>query len=300
MNLKHLQHLIALAEEQHFGRAAARVHLSQPAFSRSILALEQATKLQLFDRDAGGVSLTPAGEFLLARAKTIQFAYHGLMHDVKLYAAAELGQLVFGMGPFPAAMLLQPLVTDLRQQAPQLQLKIEVHNWQMLMTQLKAETLEFFIADCQHFTVPEPEVRFQPLTTLAAGFFVHPKHPLAHRELYMKELLPYGFATTRLPSGVRRLLADALGLTSEQQLSLAVECDDVGLLKTVTQTTDTILGMIYAAVTSELAQGVLVPLVIKDHPPLQSSLGLFSLAQRSLSPAAVIVINKLKMLLGVR
>ncbi|WP_333607070.1 LysR family transcriptional regulator [Arsukibacterium sp.] len=299
MNLKHLQHLIALAEERHFGRAAARVHLSQPAFSRSILALEQATNLQLFDRESGGVSLTPAGEFLLARAKTIQFAYHGLVHDVKRYAGAELGQLVFGMGPFPAAMLLQHLVIDLRQQAPHLQLKIEVHNWQMLMTQLKAEALEFFIADCQHFSKPDPDVDLHPLTTLAAGFFVHPKHPLANRSLKMQDLLPFGFATIRLPPEVRNQLGAALGLVSEQQLSVAVECDDVGLLKTVAQTTDTILGMVYGAVTTELAQGKLIPLTINDQPPLQSTLGLFSLAQRSLSPAAVSVINKLKIQLAV-
>lgn len=299
MNLKHLQHLIALAEERHFGRAAARVHLSQPAFSRSILALEQATNLQLFDRESGGVCLTPAGEFLLARAKSIQFAYHGLLHDIKHYSDAELGQLVFGMGPFPAAMLLQTLVTDLRQQAPQLQLKIEVHNWQMLMTQLKTEALEFFIADCQHFSKPDPDVELQPLTTLAAGFFVHPAHPLANRNLKMQDLLPFGFATIRLPPEVRTQLAAALGFSSEQQLSLAVECDDVGLLKTVAQTTDTILGMIYGAVTTELTEGKLIPLTVDDQPPLQSTLGLFSLAQRSLSPAAVKVITKLKHQLAV-
>ena len=45
MNLNRLNHLVALADECHFARAAARVHLSQPAFSRSIQAMERDTGL---------------------------------------------------------------------------------------------------------------------------------------------------------------------------------------------------------------------------------------------------------------
>ena len=66
MDLKRLNHLIALADERNFGRAALRVHLSQPAFSRSIQAAETELGLQLFDRGAE-VACTPDAFRLCAK-----------------------------------------------------------------------------------------------------------------------------------------------------------------------------------------------------------------------------------------
>ena len=58
INSRRLTHLIALAEEGSFARAAERVHLSQPALSRSIQALEDELGMKLFDRAARGVAMT--------------------------------------------------------------------------------------------------------------------------------------------------------------------------------------------------------------------------------------------------
>ena len=53
MDLRRLAHLVALDDERHFARAAQRVHLSQPAFSRSIQTIESSLGMQVFDRDGG-------------------------------------------------------------------------------------------------------------------------------------------------------------------------------------------------------------------------------------------------------
>ena len=71
VDLKRLAHLLALADECHFARASKRVHLSQPAFSRSIQAIERDLGLQLFDRAAGDVKPTPAGAFVIERARRL-------------------------------------------------------------------------------------------------------------------------------------------------------------------------------------------------------------------------------------
>lgn len=70
-NLHQLEHLLALDEERHFAKAAHRVHLSQPAFSRSIQSLEKQTGLLLFERKGGEIRPTPAGQFLIQRARTL-------------------------------------------------------------------------------------------------------------------------------------------------------------------------------------------------------------------------------------
>lgn len=71
MDLRQLRYFIAVAEEQNFGRAAARLHVSQPPITRQIKMLEAELGVLLFERTHFGVNLTPAGEELLARARQV-------------------------------------------------------------------------------------------------------------------------------------------------------------------------------------------------------------------------------------
>ena len=70
-DLRQLRHFVALAEHQHFARAAAAVHLSQPALSRSIRALEEQLARPLFDRIGRRSELTPFGQEMAERARQL-------------------------------------------------------------------------------------------------------------------------------------------------------------------------------------------------------------------------------------
>ncbi|MEV8631324.1 LysR substrate-binding domain-containing protein [Streptosporangium sp. NPDC051023] len=71
MELRTLRYFVAVAEELHFGRAAARLHMSQPPLSRAIKQLEADVGAVLLHRSAAGVTLTPAGAALLDGARTL-------------------------------------------------------------------------------------------------------------------------------------------------------------------------------------------------------------------------------------
>ena len=147
MDLRRLNHVVALADTLHFARAAEAAHLSQPAFSRSIQAIESDLGIRLFDRDVGDVRPTPAGEFVIERARKLLFEARCLQRDVDLYRDSRLGDTPFGVGPLLTATLMPRALVALRRQHPQVALRMEVGNWVQLLESLRTENIEFFAAD---------------------------------------------------------------------------------------------------------------------------------------------------------
>ncbi len=285
MDLRRLGHVLALADTLHFARAAERVHLSQPAFSRSIQAIESDLGIRLFERDAGNVRPTPAGEFVIERARKLLFDARCLQRDVDLYRDSELGDTAFGVGPFPAATLMPRVLSELRRLYPKVALRVEESNWHQLLERLRTEDIEFFVAEVRD--LPEDAaLDVRPLGTQRGCFCVRAGHPLAARQCTLQDAWRYGVAATKVPNVVKAGLARAIGLPAGQEAIPALECDDFAILRAVALSTDTVLAATQAAVQADLDAGALVPLRVRGLPALFSEMGVVSLRNRTPSPMA--------------
>ena len=285
MDLRRLGHLVMLADELHFARAAERVHLSQPAFSRSIQAIEGALGIRLFDRDIGDVRPTPAGQFVIERARRLLFDARCLRRDIDLYRGSQLGDTAFGVGPFPAATLMPRVLSELRRLHPEVGVRVEVSNWRQLLDRLRAEDIEFFVSDVRE--VPEDAaLDIRSLGRQAARLYARAKHPLAARQCRLGDAWKCGVAATKLPGAVKAALARLLGMPKGQEPGLALECDDVGILRAVALATDTVFAATDVSVRADVESGRLRALNVKDLPVLFSEMGVVSLRNRTPSPMA--------------
>ncbi|ABD88288.1 LysR family transcriptional regulator [Rhodopseudomonas palustris] len=111
IDLHHMRHLVAVAEELHFGRAAARLNMAQPPLSQSIKRLELALGFALFSRTQRRVELTPAGQVFLAEARRTLQQADETVRLARRAAAENLAELAV---TFTSAALYRVLPTALR------------------------------------------------------------------------------------------------------------------------------------------------------------------------------------------
>ncbi|MFC5461487.1 LysR substrate-binding domain-containing protein [Massilia niabensis] len=125
IDLRQLRFFLTVAEELHFGRAAERLHMTQPPLSQAIAAFEAALGAPLFLRNRRQVALTPAGAALLPEARRLLDAAGGLPELVRRAAAGEAGRLALSFVTPAGYSMLPPLLRDYSAAYPNVQLVLQ-------------------------------------------------------------------------------------------------------------------------------------------------------------------------------
>jgi DNA-binding transcriptional LysR family regulator len=126
MELKHLRYFLALAEEQNFGRAAARLQMSQPPLTRNIRALEQELGTTLFIRTPKGAELTGAGQALLDEVPNLLALATRAKERTQLAGAGRVGRLEVGIAGSGILHVVPLLLAAFHSERPEI--KVSLHN----------------------------------------------------------------------------------------------------------------------------------------------------------------------------
>ncbi|QKW32729.1 LysR family transcriptional regulator [Actinomadura sp. NAK00032] len=122
MDLRTLQYFVAVAEELHFGRAAARLHMTQPPLSRAVKHLERDLRCVLLNRTSTGVTLTPAGTSLYAEARAL--LAHADQVRVRVAAAAGTDTVTLGMLADSGEQVGAGIAAEYRRRHPGIRVRI--------------------------------------------------------------------------------------------------------------------------------------------------------------------------------
>jgi LysR family transcriptional regulator, hydrogen peroxide-inducible genes activator len=142
LKLKDLRYLVAVAELRHFGRAAARCFVSQPTLSAQLKKLEQSLGLQLIERAPNNVSLTAAGEQIVARARRIIEASDEVVALARTQRDPLAGPLRLALLPTIGPYLLPRVAPAIRRALPRLELRLYEYQTAPMLERLRGGELD--------------------------------------------------------------------------------------------------------------------------------------------------------------
>jgi DNA-binding transcriptional LysR family regulator len=142
VEVRHLRYFLAVAEELHFGRAAARMHVAQPAISQQIKRLEEEIGTELFFRNRREVRLAPAGEALRRYAERAVADVDGGVEAARLASAGIVGTLAIGFVETAAGSVVPQAVRRFRAHRPEVQLTLRELGVGEQIEQLRSERLD--------------------------------------------------------------------------------------------------------------------------------------------------------------
>ena len=286
MTLVQLRHLIALAESGSFARAAEACHLTQPALSRSIKALEDRLGVPLFDRVGKRAELTPAGRETLERARQLVLDAQDIRERTRALAQGQAGKLRVGMGSGPGAMLMTPLLAQVATLRPAWRVEVARGATELLVQRLVARTLDALVVDVRSLQ-SAPHLEVTQVYDMRGAFMVRPGHPLARkRRVRFADLARFPIASTPLSAEVARLLTERYGAQAHPDTAVTVRCEEIASLVETTLASEAVL----LAIRASAPRLVELPM----DPPLAISarFGLVTLARRTL-PETLAVVREL-------
>jgi LysR family hydrogen peroxide-inducible transcriptional activator len=178
VNLRDLAYLVAVADERHFGRAAAASFVSQPTLSTQIKKLERELGVELIERGSRRVMLTPAGEQIVERARNVLREVGVIRQLADQSSDPEAGTVRVGLFPTLGPYLLPHVVPKVRERFPNLELLLFEEKTDEVLARIHDGSLD---AGVLAMPIHDDALHVEPLFDEDFVLAVPANHPLAGR-----------------------------------------------------------------------------------------------------------------------
>ena len=167
-----------VAETKSFSKTSEIIHLTQPAVSLQIQALEEKYETKLFDRSSSTVTLTSSGEILYKYAKEILVLYASAQKAIGKYAGLVKGSLTIGAGSNIGNYILPGIITDFRNTHAKIKIYLHVGNTKRVIELLNSGNIDVGFVEGD---VARQKMIVKKLISDELLLIVSPQHPWAKK-----------------------------------------------------------------------------------------------------------------------
>jgi DNA-binding transcriptional LysR family regulator len=294
MDLRSLRHIVVLARELNFTRAADKLGVTQSALSRSIREFEARHAVRLFDRarGGGGVCVTSVGLELVAAAASMLHQEKDLRSLIERATRGESGRVAFGVGRLRGRSILPNILLTVLNEKPGIKIDVVVEQFRPLLSLLDDEKIEFFI--CGRGSQADTAALDQEMLgdhPFGLEFFVRPGHPLLSLDKPSGEAAIRGAPYPIVTSTTRFDFTIPVPLNKYLDRGARIRSSDMAALSLLAQSSDAILVTSGTATRAEVDAANLVELRPKPQAPRSFPMALYRARGRTLSAAANWIIS---------
>ena len=191
MEFRQLRYFVTVAQELHFGKAAERLDITQPALSKQIRVLETKIGVELFTRTKRTVNLTPAGEVFLIQAQQLLQQADQAIALARRTALGEMGRLTIGFTPTATYTVLPELISRFQSRYPQVEIEMLELATEAQVTALNQNEIDLGFL---HPPIDSRGLEIYPLLSEEFVAVLPPQHHLVSKQsLSIQDLAPESF-----------------------------------------------------------------------------------------------------------
>lgn len=275
MTLVQLRQFVTLARTGSFVRAAHHLHITQPALSRSIKALEEDLGKPLFDRLGRKIALTAFGHTTLQRAQALLDDAAQLRAGVSQLGPEDRGHVRIGLSSGPGRLLGAPLLRHVATQLPHYRVSLARGHTDTLVGLLRDGALEAVVVDIRYLK-PAPDLHVELQVQSQGAVLCRKGHPLLKkRRVGFEDLAAFPVASTPLSDEFARILVAHYGEQAHPDVLVSLQSDEISTLVELAETSDVVL-LAVRAVAPQLQEVSVAPAF---YTPARY--GLVTMARRS-------------------
>lgn len=296
MNTRQLKHFIALLDNPSLSAAAEEVHLSQPAFSRSIRALEEQLNVPLFTRSDRRLRPTPYTLAWEATARRIVMNENEGKRHLQMMQSGKSGRVALGMGSSLMDELICPLLDKLLRDLPEVQINFSVDTSAPLLNLLRTRQIDFFVGDAS-IARYQQDLVVESLFTCGFAWYASSQHPLAKTtdiDIAMIKAWPMVIAAGYFDPAVVEHMESLYDLHSGLYQHFRVMSNDFQLVRHLLDSSDAILAATDISMIRAVETGKVVKLHVSPPLVLTLTLGILRLADCELPPVCERVMDSIR------